>query len=983
MSKHIRRIRDVSTWESFKICHFFYHDMDNCDKESNEYQLRDSISTDIDFVIFDLRKDVIIVQGVPQSFHRVFLCTNDSGSYKDVGWVLFSDISYCMICASDFSDPTSLITKEHCYACGNVICSSCCSCDTIVEEISNCDIVTVCCLCNYGQYHINAIMNNTYGSSVIIEEEFDEMSWKNMKNLQIISPLASGSGELDDTESIGLTPTFFQTDNERKKLIDDFHPFLRKECPSLPSSPLNRMHSKKNVSVKQKRKSRTFLMDPIKRIQQLTDSKKSLNYKAYGKVGYCEILPKYVLKVSYSRLNDMLTPSSSSGAYKGASLLLTAEDRQQLEQKEAEAKDNQVDGVVYVNLCVADEVCYDPDLTKRLNKTTETEIYSSPQKKSILQFPTMFTPSTSVAGTSTLQRNRSSSFQQMERRNSIESKSGPSLNPSPTSSSSSSVSSLFCMIFSRFTANYNNSPIFDCTINPHLLEDASQSSKIWKELILQLFVGLSLEFPLFYFLSCEILNDEVYLDPSSAATGSLLSVKKGGYHISIPSDKAMTKLRYCYTTFHDSLSLMNHLSFVTSSLDTEGDEEDDRILTIDSNDLSISSSIKSVKNTSEIIRFNNESFILQTLFQFLSFLRHSEEKINFPFLPSTDTPSNLCTVRSRSRSRSGSTSITSPSSSRRLNDIVISEKHPNAIVIMEQLLKKEEEEKEKEEAGASSVYQRSGLTIDRPSVTRQSSELQQQTPELSELSQNSNHRVTFPSAFLPSLKKSTSASSLHSATSSTSANRSLASSHYSTASNLTLPSLNKKLLKEQEQKQREEEKEKKMKSRKERRSTLASFFHFPGSGHHGEKSGIRIPKKPFSSLSKKGDRENVDPATMMNNGNGDHSPISSRDTVLMDALSLDSMTDDQLRKYAKKDHAILIGWQILLYNHDMSIQGLLLSCFLPFFPSFILVRMFSYMVIFFRMLFCSDCLTSFYYHRPLSNSRLFYNFTDWFTFFSS
>ena len=53
---------------------------------------------------------------------RVFVLAIDSGSYGKVGWILQEHVNSCMICNDPFG---FFLSKHHCRACGNVICSKC------------------------------------------------------------------------------------------------------------------------------------------------------------------------------------------------------------------------------------------------------------------------------------------------------------------------------------------------------------------------------------------------------------------------------------------------------------------------------------------------------------------------------------------------------------------------------------------------------------------------------------------------------------------------------------------------------------------------------------------------------------------------------------------------------------------------------------------------------------------------------------------
>lgn len=64
------------------------------------------------------------------------------------GWVLPIDVDNCVVCSKGFG---FLTHKKHCYACGNVVCSSCSDQKAIVESIESIGPQRVCTLCHWGQ----------------------------------------------------------------------------------------------------------------------------------------------------------------------------------------------------------------------------------------------------------------------------------------------------------------------------------------------------------------------------------------------------------------------------------------------------------------------------------------------------------------------------------------------------------------------------------------------------------------------------------------------------------------------------------------------------------------------------------------------------------------------------------------------------------------------------------------------------------------
>ena len=99
--------------------------------------------------VSDLREEKLKLFGQNRKVHRVFATADDTGFYLNIGWVLCDDIDHCMACMRKFGmffDP-----REHCRACGNVICNKCSENLALVEELRRCDLVPVCPNCDWGQ----------------------------------------------------------------------------------------------------------------------------------------------------------------------------------------------------------------------------------------------------------------------------------------------------------------------------------------------------------------------------------------------------------------------------------------------------------------------------------------------------------------------------------------------------------------------------------------------------------------------------------------------------------------------------------------------------------------------------------------------------------------------------------------------------------------------------------------------------------------
>ena len=84
---------------------------------------------------------------------RRLFCRLKLDSYSDVGWLMIDDVSNCLICGKDFN---MLITKHHCKACGNVLCSLCCKDRAPISELPEYGPLSVCKQCYWGQETVEA-----------------------------------------------------------------------------------------------------------------------------------------------------------------------------------------------------------------------------------------------------------------------------------------------------------------------------------------------------------------------------------------------------------------------------------------------------------------------------------------------------------------------------------------------------------------------------------------------------------------------------------------------------------------------------------------------------------------------------------------------------------------------------------------------------------------------------------------------------------
>ena len=105
--------------------------------------------------IFAVQVDVLNINKIPVQVHRVFVQGVDFPEYVNVGWLLHTEIDYCLICCAEFG---FFCHRHSCWACGNVLCFKCCSELMVVEEIASLGPKRVCLQCYYGQVDTHTIV---------------------------------------------------------------------------------------------------------------------------------------------------------------------------------------------------------------------------------------------------------------------------------------------------------------------------------------------------------------------------------------------------------------------------------------------------------------------------------------------------------------------------------------------------------------------------------------------------------------------------------------------------------------------------------------------------------------------------------------------------------------------------------------------------------------------------------------------------------
>lgn len=102
----------------------------------------------VDCYISDITDEKVFVNGVEHRIKRLFIHSSDSGDYAFVGWVINSEMNYCMVCSTAFGMFTY---QHHCKACGNIVCDTCSQSRAPIAEIEALGPKRVCLQCYWGQ----------------------------------------------------------------------------------------------------------------------------------------------------------------------------------------------------------------------------------------------------------------------------------------------------------------------------------------------------------------------------------------------------------------------------------------------------------------------------------------------------------------------------------------------------------------------------------------------------------------------------------------------------------------------------------------------------------------------------------------------------------------------------------------------------------------------------------------------------------------
>ena len=118
---------------------------------------------------FSIKEGTIVVNDTRfHPYRRVYMISEESGDYTEVGWILNSSMSYCMICALDF---TFWNRRHHCRACGNLVCGECSPFAARIMELPLPGRHRVCkeCVKHYGiESKISMQVENETFTSILI-----------------------------------------------------------------------------------------------------------------------------------------------------------------------------------------------------------------------------------------------------------------------------------------------------------------------------------------------------------------------------------------------------------------------------------------------------------------------------------------------------------------------------------------------------------------------------------------------------------------------------------------------------------------------------------------------------------------------------------------------------------------------------------------------------------------------------------------------
>lgn len=114
--------------------------------------------------VSDVFEDSVRILGRDTCIRRVHVKASDTGYYRNIGWMHDNDVHHCLVCLRSFGwffDP-----KEHCHACGSIVCGSCVD-KAMIVELKGCGDVTVGKCCYWGQEQITIVETRPPRSKIV------------------------------------------------------------------------------------------------------------------------------------------------------------------------------------------------------------------------------------------------------------------------------------------------------------------------------------------------------------------------------------------------------------------------------------------------------------------------------------------------------------------------------------------------------------------------------------------------------------------------------------------------------------------------------------------------------------------------------------------------------------------------------------------------------------------------------------------------
>ncbi len=143
MAEHIEFIRNATGKQLVAL----KNDLKRSKRESKNSTTNNS-ERKVPAKVCEMREETIIMNGHSRQIIRIYVTASDSAKYRNVGWVITSDIDRCMICLLKLS---CFGAKHHCRGCGNVVCQKCSDSEAIVDDLHTLGPVRVCVQCYWGQ----------------------------------------------------------------------------------------------------------------------------------------------------------------------------------------------------------------------------------------------------------------------------------------------------------------------------------------------------------------------------------------------------------------------------------------------------------------------------------------------------------------------------------------------------------------------------------------------------------------------------------------------------------------------------------------------------------------------------------------------------------------------------------------------------------------------------------------------------------------